>query len=373
MNKKKSGALPLILCFSVFLLAGVLLHLLLPDRKFSENENRYLEPAPKLTWKTLFSGSFTSDFEKYITDEFPFRDRWLDLKSRAERLSGKRENNGVFFGKNDTLITRFKEPAASTVAGSIRAVNALAEVSEAPVYLALIPSAAEVWSDRLPRSADTADQAALIRQIYEGVEAQTADVLGVLEKHKAEDIYYRTDHHWTTLGAYYGYAATAEAMGFIPAALASFTPETVSESFYGTVYSSSGVRWVKPDRIEVFVPAEGVTLTRYDSPEGKAAPVYDRTKLETKDKYGMFLGGNTSRLTVGTGHEGMKLLVLRDSYADCELPFFFEHCSEIHVLDLRYFRQSVSAYLSENDFDAVLVTYSLADFVTDTSVLLMGT
>ena len=146
MDKKKSGALPLILCFSVFLLAGVLLHLLLPDRRFSENENRYLEPAPKLSWKTLFSGSFTSDFEKYITDEFPFRDRWLDLKSRAERLSGKQENNGVFFCKNDTLITRFKEPAASAVAGSIRAVNALAEVSEAPVCLALIPSAAEVWA-----------------------------------------------------------------------------------------------------------------------------------------------------------------------------------------------------------------------------------
>ncbi len=373
MNKKKSGALPLILCFTLFLLAGILLHLLLPDRKFSENENRYLEPAPKLSWKALFSGSFTRDFEKYITDEFPFRDRWLDLKSRTERLCGKTENNGVFFGKNDTLISRFKEPSASAVEGCIRAVNALAAASDAPVYLALIPSAAEVWSDRLPRHADTADQAALIRRIYDGVEAETVDVLGALETHREEDIYYRTDHHWTTLGACYGYAATAEAMGLSPASPDSFTPETVSASFYGTVYSSSGVRWVKPDRMEIFVPAEGVTLTRYDSPEGAVSPVYDLAKLETKDKYSMFLGGNTSRLTIDTGHEGMKLLVLRDSYADCELPFFFRHCSEIHVLDLRYFRQSVSAYLAENDFDAVLVTYSLADFVADTSVLLMGT
>lgn len=86
----------------------------------------------------------------------------------------------------------------------------------------------------------------------------------------------------------------------------------------------------------------------------------------------MFLGGNTSRLIIRTGHSGGRLLVIRDSYADCEMPFFFEHYAEIHLLDLRYFRQSVSDYAKEGGFDAILVTYSLADFVTDTSVFLMG-
>ncbi len=373
MNKKNRGALPLVLCFSLFLLAGLALHILLPDRGFSENENRYLASRPKLTFRTLFAGSFTRDFEKYITDEFPFRDRWLDLKSRTERLCGKTENNGVFFCREDTLISRFPEPGEGAVAGSIRAVNALTETAGVPVYLALIPSAAEVWSGRLPAHADTADQAALIRRIYGETEAETVDILGALEAHREEAVYYRTDHHWTTLGAYYGYAATAETMGLEPTPRDVFTPETVSTEFFGTVYSSSGVRWTAPDRIETFVPAEDVTLVRYDTPEGVHSPVYDRSRLETKDKYSLFLGGNTSRLTAETGHEGRKLLILRDSYTDCELPFFFAHCSEIHVLDLRYFRQSVSAYLSENDFDAVLINYSLSDFVSDPSVLLLGT
>jgi hypothetical protein len=259
------------------------------------------------------------------------------------------------------------------VEGAVSAVNVLAENTGLPVCLALIPSSAEIWADRLPANADTADQAALISRIYSAVDTDTADVLSALRSHAAEPIYYRTDHHWTTLGAYYGYAATAQALGLTAQDLSRFTPETVSDSFYGTVYSSSGVRWVEPDSIQIFVPAEGAELTRYDKEEGAVCPIYDRNKLETKDKYSMFLGGNTSRLVIRTGNPGGKLLVIRDSFADCELPFFFAHYSEIHVLDLRYFRQSVSAYASDGGFDAILVSYSLTDFVTDTSVFLMGT
>ena len=252
-------------------------------------------------------------------------------------------------------------------------MNALAENTGLPVCLALIPSAAEIWSDRLPANADTADQAALIRQIYDGVTVDTVDVLAELQAHAEEPIYYRTDHHWTTLGAYYGYAATARALQLTPESPEAYRPETVSTSFYGTVYSSSGVRWVAPDSIQIYVPAENVQLVRYDTADGTDSPVYDMSKLETKDKYSMFLGGNTSRLVIRTGAEGGKLLVIRDSFADCELPFFFSHYSEIHVLDLRYFRQSVSAYARDGDFDSILVTYSLPDFITDTSVSLMGT
>ncbi len=373
MKKPKQGLMPLILCFAFFLGAGLILHLALPDRIRSENENRVLASAPRFTFKGLFSGRFTEEFEDYITDQFPFRDSWLDLKSRTERFLGKTENNGVFFCREDTLISRFKPPKESVVESGIRAVNALRANTGLPVYLALIPSAAEIWSDRLPANADTADQASLIRRIYDAAEVSTVDILTALRTHAAEPVYYRTDHHWTTLGAYYGYAAAAEALGLTPQSRDSFRPETVSDSFYGTVYSSSGVRWVKPDSIQVFVPAEGAELTRYDTEEGTPSPIYDLSKLETKDKYSMFLGGNTSRLVIDTGHEGGKLLVIRDSYADCLLPFLFAHYSEIHVLDLRYYRQSVSAYALEGGFDAILVSYSLADFVTDTSVSLMGT
>lgn len=373
MNRQIRGSLPIILCFSVFLLLGLTLHLVLPDKPYSENENRYLAQLPQFSFRALFSGDFTDGFEAYITDQFPFRDRWLDLKSRAERAAGKTENNGIFLCGKDTLITRFEEPSAVSVEAAVRAVNSLKANTGLPVTLAIVPTAAEIWRSRLPAHANSADQSALLSALNSGCEALDADISGALSRHADEPIFYRTDHHWTTLGAYYGYAAIAEAMGLSPQPKESFTPAAVSSDFYGTVYSSSGVRWVPPDRIEVWVPDDGVTLIRYDSPEGAVSPVYDADRLEVKDKYSYFLGGNTSRLVLSTGHEGGKLLVLRDSYADCALPFFFAHFSEIHVLDLRYYRQSVSAYAAEQGFDSVLILYSLADFVTDTSVQLMGT
>ena len=183
MKNRSRGVLPVILCFAVFLTLLTALHLALPDRERSENENRMLAKAPSFSLGALFSGSFTEDFEDYITDQFPFRDRWLDLKSRVERASGKTENNGVFFCREDTLISRFKPPAETATEDCIRAVNTLVENTGLPVFLALIPSAAEIWSDRLPPNANTADQAAIIRRIYDGVTAGTVDMLSTLRDH----------------------------------------------------------------------------------------------------------------------------------------------------------------------------------------------
>ena len=218
----------------------------------------------------------------------------------------------------------------------------------------------------------SADQKAIIDRIYAACDADTADIYAALTAHKEEDIFYRTDHHWTTLGAYYGYCATAEALGFTPTPLSSFTPETVSSDFFGTVFSSSGVRWVEPDSIEIFVPDTGYEIRRYESPEGEEIPLYDLSKLETKDKYAMFLGGNTPRLVIKNGSGSDRLLILRDSYSDCEIPFLLAHYSEIHVLDLRYYRQSVKSYLQEHEIDTVLVNYSVSNFVSDLSIFQLG-
>ncbi len=368
---KRASNIAQILCFLLFLVLFFLLLLLLPRREFSEQENRYLAQPPRFRFSALVSGSFTRDAEDSITDQFPLRDRWIGLKSRLERAAGKTENNGVFFCSRDTLISRFPQPEEKQLRDALNAVNALTENTDVPVALALIPSSAEVWRDRLPRNADTADQAALIRELYAGCDADTVDILGALEARREEEIYYRTDHHWTTLGAYYGYAATAPVLGLEPAERDSFSPVTVTDSFYGTAYSSSGVRWLGPDSIERWVGAEGVSLFR--GPEETPAPVYAEDKLETKDKYAYFLGGNTPSLIIRTGNGGGRLLVIRDSYSDCELPFFFAHYGEIHVLDLRYYRQSVQDYVRENRIDRILVNYSLSTFVSDTSVYLMGT
>ena len=162
-------------------------------------------------------------------------------------------------------------------------------------------------------------------------------------------------------------------MGFDAVPLGDYSETVVSEEFYGTTYSSSGFSWVKPDSISTFVPDTGVTVTNY--PQGAAVPgkLYDESFLAVKDKYSYFYGGNTPLLTVTTEHtDAPRLLILRDSYMDTLSPYLTAHFSELHILDLRYYRSSIKAYAAERDIDAVLVCYSVKNFAEDTNLFLAG-
>lgn len=359
--------------FLLFIGAFFILNLIKPDREFSLQENRYLKSAPDFRLSALADGSFTEDFEGYITDQFIWRDSWISLKTVTELIMGKAENNNVFFCGDDTLIERFDTPDMALVQGNAQAVSRLAENAEIPVYLALIPGAVEVWQDRLPANAVNHSQKFLIEDIYSMAGCNTVDIYSGLNSHKDEYIFYRTDHHWTTLGAYYGYTALAEAMGFTPEPLESYEPACVSDEFYGTVYSSSGVRWVRPDRIDVYVPDKDTQVISYEAGKENTGELYDYSALEEKDKYSFFLGGNTSLLKIKAGYSDMdapKLLILRDSYTDCQLPFLLRHFSEIHLIDLRYYKFSVAEYIEKNHIDMLLLNYSVANFSSDTNIFL---
>ena len=346
-----------------------------PDREFSEMENRNLEQMPTISAKSLLSGEFMKDFETYTTDQFVGRDAWIGLKSSMERALGKKENNNVYFCDEDTLITRFDQPDAAKVSENLNYVNNFVENVDIPVTFSLIPTQACIWADRLPAGAPNASQTDLLEQAKAAVPGATwADLYSSLWAHKDEDIFYRTDHHWTSLGAYYGYTALAEALGYTPVPLDAYTETVRSTEFYGTVFSSSGVRWVSPDTITTYVPDTGITVTSYtyDS-TGKPVEVprslYDTSFLSVKDKYSMFLGGNQSLGVVKTPNtDKPKLLIIRDSYADSLVPFLTPHFSEIHLVDLRYYKLSLSDYIQQNDIDQALVLYSVPNFVTDSNL-----
>lgn len=353
-----------------------------PDRTFSEVENRNLEQLPAVDFGTpeklfrdgnFFNGQFMRDFETYTTDQFIGRDAWVDLKARTERALGKKENNNVYFADNDTLITRFDQPAADRVTENLNYVNKFVENVDIPVVFSLIPTQACIWADRLPEGAPNASQTDLMTQAQGAVTGATwADVYTPLMEHKDEDIFYRTDHHWTSLGAYYGYTGLASALGYTPVPLSEYTPTVRSTEFYGTVFSSSGVRWVKPDTITTYVPDDGITVVShtYDNsgnPVEEQRALYVESFLSVKDKYSMFLGGNQSLgvVTNTNNPDGPKLLIIRDSYADSLVPFLTAHYSEIHLIDPRYYHLSVKDYVEQNGIDQALVLYSVPNFVTD--------
>ena len=363
--KQHNFNLFLTVLFCLFIGGIFLGSMILPDKTFSPVENRNLAQAPKFSLDNVTSGKFMEDTEDYVNDQIIGRDFWVALKAWSERLTGKQENNGVYFAKEDTLINRLDTPDPELLEENAGYVNALVDNVDVPVYFGIIPSAAEIWADRLPAGAPTADEQAIIDRLYNAVQTHTVDLSSVLAAHHGEELYYRTDHHWTSLGAYYGYAALMDAMGLEAAPLDESRKVTVSEDFYGTLYSSSGVRWLPPDHIDRYISDEGVTVTAY--PDGTPQPgsLYVDSFLSEKDKYSSFLGGNKPLCVIETEHTGApKVLVIRDSYTDSLAPFLTQNFSEIHLFDPRMNLTSVKDYVEQNEIDSVVVLYSISNFVS---------
>ena len=367
MTKRDSRFLTALFCLC---LGGLLLwHLALPDRERSETENRLLAQTPSFSWAALADGSFTQDVEEYFADQFPLRDQWTGLKARAEQLLGKQEFHDVYLC-GDTLIAKVPPPADGLEEQNLSYVSRLAEMTEAPVYLGLIPSAAEIWRERLPEGAESWDQAAFISRAAELEGVETVDFQTVLAEKAGKDIFYRTDHHWTSLGAYYGYTALMKALGREPRPQMEFMLAVASEEFQGTLYSQSGIHWLEPDTITFWArDAFDVTSWRTGAPEPGA--LYDWPALETKDKYAFFLGGNQPLCIIRNEAGEGKLLLIRDSYSDALAPFLASGFEEVHLIDLRYYRYSAARYAAENDIDAIMVLYSVPNFITDRNLVFL--
>ena len=370
MTKKFSVFLTALFC--AFIGGMLVISTLLPDQEFSPLENRYLQKVPAFSLDALDSGQFMEDAEAYASDHIVGRDLWVALKSWCERLSGKQENNGVYFGKEGALINRVDTPAQTDLDKNMEYLDTLVGNVSVPVYFGLIPSAAATWADKLPNGAPTADELAIIDQLYFATGANTIDMSGALTAHKDEAIYYNTDHHWTSLGAYYGANALLESLGLEPLDLSDYQKTTVSTDFNGTIFSSSGVRWLEPDSIDTYIPEEGIKVTSYFSGEPEEGQLYAEEFLTKKDKYSFFLGGNQPLCVLESLADGPRVLVVRDSYSDSLAPFLTQRFSEVHLYDLRYNMNSIQSYVAENDIDCVIVLYSFSNFSTDKNLFLLA-
>lgn len=351
--------------FVLFLLAGFLLPILLPDRTFSELENRNLAQKPVFSLDRLMDGRYASDVESYLNDQFVARDLLVRVSASTQALIGLRERGGAYLGTDGVLLEKvvLTPTELENADRNAQAVKAFAQRMDIPVDLALIPSAASIYPERLPSGAPSDDQSAAIRALYE-LAGGGLDVEGTLLAHKDESVYYATDHHLTSLGSYRLYQCLLPALtGGEAKPLERYTPQTLSTDFYGTLYSKAPRFWVKPDEIVAYAPSDGVTVSAFDGSQETTGGLYHTEKLETKDQYAVFLGGNQPLVVIRSENapEG-RLLIVRDSYADSLVPFLTADYAEIHLIDPRYYRQSVAQYAKEHQIDRVLVMMSLVSF-----------
>lgn len=357
--------------FCLFLWGIGLTSSLIPDKSFSEMENRNLQPIPEFTRHRFVSGRYMKEAEAYASDQMVFRDVWVAIKASGEILSGKQENNGVYFGSEKTLIRKITEPQTKLVEENIQYLCTFSAQSDIPVYFGLIPTAASVWHDKLPAGAPSADEEVWIQSLYSRSGAINIDLASSLKAHRDAYIYYRTDHHWTSLGAFYGANEILRAMGLEELGLSDYSPREVSAGFLGTNYSSSGAWWTEPDTITAYIPEDGKDVISNFTGREEPGRLYAPEYLKTRNQYAYFLGGNQPLCVIRSPSEGPKLLLIRDSYSDCLAPFLSERFGEVHLFDLRYNRLSPSNYVRENDIDIILVLYSFETYITDENQFLL--
>lgn len=374
MKKKRQNRIVIAL-FLILIFGMTIANLLTPAKEFSDRENRTLAQMPGLSPESYFSGEFAKDYESYITDQFVWRDGWIGVKTAVERASFKQESNDIYFAEDGYLIE--KHTGSFTGETAERNVSYLADFmremeenyGKGHVKAIVAPNAVEILKDKLPPFASPYDESVYLEKIAEALpEGVWFDSEAVLKAHSGEELYYRTDHHWKTLAAYYVYEAWAKEIGLAPLSLSEYEIDTVTESFQGTIEAKVGGD-VGYDSIQVFKPAKETEYVLVYNRKEKKTDLYDWDALETKDKYTLFFGGNQP-VVEGTIENGSsrRLLVIKDSYAHCFLPFTFHDFSEVDFVDLRYFNESLRDYMEEKDYTDILFLYNASGFAEDPNV-----
>jgi len=362
----------LIVLFLSFIGGIGLFNLFQKDIAFSELENRPLSQFPTFTKERFLSGEFNRAFETYLSDQFIAKEWWTGLKVKAEQAILKQENNGIYFGKDHFLFEK-TDALTSQLEKNIAILNAFQERNPlVNQYVALAPTSIELYPKKLPPFASTGIQEEAMDLVTAQLNPiiQVVDVFKPLQQMKQEPIYYRTDHHWTSKGAFYAYREVAKAMGLIPFELEDFIIETVSDAFYGTFYSKASDNRIPPDKIDVFTPKRSMTYSVSFGNETQMNSLYDSSFLQKRDKYSFFLGGNHAQAVIHSSvKNGKKLLLVKDSYAHAIAPFLANHFEEIHMLDLRYYHASIEAYIEEQGINDALIMYNTKNFSADHSVV----
>ena len=360
-----------LLCAGVLCLSA---HLVLsPKKDYSENENRYLAPFPTPSLETVLDGEFMDALSDWLADHFPRRDFFVGLKSGVEIASGRRCVNRIYVAEDDYLIEPYDRPQnTERITDTLRHFYEKIDTDRIDLHLMLVPTAVTVYSDKLPAYAPSCDQLETARAIYDATGIPAIDCTQRLVDGASQgQLYYRTDHHWTTFGAYQGYLAYCDTKGLTPLALTSLTARTVTEDFAGTLYSKINDYGHRRDEITVYTnPEDTLTVTYLDTGEVTDS-LYNFDYLEEKDKYSLFLNNIHPLIVIENTSAASQdeLMLVKDSYANSMVPFLAHHYRKIYVFDTRYYRDGPSSFLDDHEtVTDILLLYNLNTLDGDTGI-----
>lgn len=367
MKTKKTDVLTVIL-FCGFLFTMLALYLVLPQEHFSEKEKRYLAEVPEVS--DILSGGFGQQAETYLADHAPGRDFFVGLWANLERLTGKQVTKDVYLAENDRLVEKPQKWDEQAARKNMDAINRFAEENGVAVDLMIVPSAGFVYEDTICGLKDPYGDSQILRNLHDMAGEKLRWFSMIPAYSQVEDkqaLYYRTDHHWTSYGAYAAYKAYME---FVDREYeTAFTVETY-EDFKGSNYSRSGLWQIPGETIALWKTDAPLTVTNAETGVSHAGVFYEE-RLQELDKYTVYLDGNHSLVRIDNPEKAGqgKLLVIRDSYANCLGTFLANSYESVVLVDLRYYKKPVSALLEAEEFTDILVCYSIGNFLTDTNLI----
>ncbi|MDR1253852.1 MAG: hypothetical protein LBJ95_02410 [Oscillospiraceae bacterium] len=373
IKKLKTYSLTFIFCFFISFMMS--LFLIYPPKEYSANEKRVLQPLPKFTLENFLNGSLVKDFEKYLSDNFAWRDFFVGMDAYCNLAIGKNGSNGIYKGKDGYLIRKPVEENMQNISQNMDKLAEFAEKTGSNLDLIIIPSTGFTMQDKLPMLHEQFTDDVILKEVkkMKSQKINLIDLRDAFFNNKGVDqIYYKTDHHLTSKGTYLVYLEHCMKKSITPIPIKRFSVEN-HENFFGTAYSKSALWFAKPDIIQIFEMADSpkfeVTISDSDDKSKTANTLFFKEHLNKDDKYPVFLDGNHSFVKIINPNlnEG-KLLLIKDSFGQCLAPFLANHYREIDMVDPRYYKHHISDLLEKGHSQDVLLVYGLEDFVTDLSL-----
>ncbi len=375
MNKNKCAGLMPAIVFIIFIFSMGISFLILPKKEYSPSEKRYLAQNPELTADKFFSGEYGKEFEEYLSDQMTGRNFFVGLNSYYNISMGNNGSNGVYLGGKGYLIN--KPTDTDYFETNLNVIDDFAQKIDIPVTVSIIPSTGYIMKDKLPANHFKYNDEELFAEMenkFNNGKINFVNVTPAFQKGLQEDqVFYRTDHHYTSFGAYITYCELAQALDYSPAKKDEFVFSRY-KGFYGTTYSTSGLWLTEPDTItiwnntqdqDIFVKIiDGEKIIESDS-------IYFAGHLNEMDKYPVFIDGNHPYTEIVNKSAGSnkKLLVIKDSFAHCLSQFLVKHFDEIVMVDMRYYKHPVSELIEDKNIDQVLFLYGIDNICTDTNLV----
>lgn len=226
------------------------------------------------------------------------------------------------------------------------------------VYCMVIPLSTDIILDESVRKKlSVSDQRAATDYMYGSMNdnVNTIEVYNTLKEHNDEYIYFRTDHHWTALGAYYAYVEYCKSAGKMAVDLEDYKL-TSFDNFLGTFYNDSGQSPAlakTPDRVDTYYPPCKLTMkvTDVNGNTSVMPLIYDESKSTLASvKYGAFLGGDNPYCVITNESEGAKgsCVVVKESFGNAFVPFLVPNYKKIYVIDYRYWDGSITEFCTKH-------------------------